>query len=891
MKFKNGLILIVFALFFFAKTEKIMATHIVGGELSYRFLSNDSNGNFIYEITLKIYRDCFNGIPNFDNPTFLYVFDGQNNYLGYVPLIQKKITGDTLPLISPDSCRLPPTDICVEEKIMTDTIPLPYKKDGYLFAYQRCCRNNSILNIINPDIIGTTYTQHLMMDSTIAPINSSPYFKNFPPIFICNEVNLKFDHSAIDPDGDSLVYELCTPYNGADTLIPWPTPNIIVYTPPFDTVKFKSPYNVNNQLGGSEAMKIDPVTGLLTAKPSQIGQYVVGICVKEFRNGVLLDIHRRDFQFNVTDCREKPQAVIPEVIVQCRGDLSVAFKNLSIGAVSYLWDFGDPSSTLLNTSTAKNPTHQFTALGTYTVTLISNPTLDCSDTAIAKVNVYNKITGADFDMSDHCLNTITMLHDKSVLSEGFPNKWKWTINLNPNDTLIKKDTSYYFTTLGTNYVKLKVTNENGCMDSITKPLEIFPIPFVKASGDTIMCNDDSAQLFANGADNYLWTPSNTLTCSNCPNPLAKPPVDTKYFVNTTNAFNCTTKDSIVVKVKPVKNPKANFTLKDLCLGSLTLLKDQSIISVGTPTYWKWTIDNNPKDTLINQDTRYLFKKLGPHAVKLKVTNVYGCADSISKSLEINPNPFFNLFGDTLICPGTGAKLNAVGANNYSWTPTNTLSCSNCSNTISTPISNTTYVVNSTNQYNCSMKDSITVKIRPTLIPIPDLLVSTGRCVPATIDMKGFYSNIDSVCGNTKNWKWEFGDGQTSTHRDTSHTYTQAGTYLISLQFNNSEKVYKTITLLPVDSCGKRIFVPNVFTPNGDGTNEKVYLRGINIKKADFRIYNRWGEEMFQTNDISIGWDGTYKGQKLTPQVVVYTANVTYWDETTEKKEGNISLVE
>lgn len=875
-----------------------MATHIVGGELSYRHLSSDSNGNFVYEITFKIYRDCFNGIPNFDNPTFLYVFDGQNNYIGYVTLIQKKITGDTLPLISPDSCRLPPTDICVEEKIMTDTISLPYKKDGYLFAYQRCCRNNSILNIIAPDTTGATYTQHLMMDPTIAPINSSPYFKKFPPIFICNEVNLKFDHSAIDPDGDSLVYELCTPYEGASQINPWPVPIIIpnynnyeIYTPPFDTVIFKSPYNVNNQLGGSEAMKINPVTGLLTAKPSQIGQYVVGICVKEFRNGVLIDVHRRDFQFNVTDCREKPQAVIPEVIIQCRGDLSVAFKNLSIGAISYLWNFGDPASTPLDTSTAKKPTHQFTALGTYTVTLISNPTLDCSDTAIAKVNVYNKITGADFDVQDHCLNTITMLNDKSVLSEGTPTKWKWTINLNPNDTLIKKDTSYYFQNPGTNYVELKVTNENGCVDSITKPLEIFPIPFVKASGDTIMCNDDSAQLFVNGADNYTWTPSNTLTCSTCSNPLAKPPVDTKYIVSSTNAFNCTTKDSIVVKVKPVKNPIAEFTLKNLCLNALTLLKDQSIISVGTPTYWKWTIDNNPNDTLIKQDTSYLFKNLGPHAVKLKVTNVYGCADSISKSLEINPNPFFNLFGDTLICPGTIANLFAVGANNYSWTPTNTLSCSNCSNTIATPISNTTYVVNSTNQYNCSMKDSITVKIRPTLIPIPDLLVSSGRCVPATIDMKGFYSNLDTVCGNTKNWKWEFGDGQTSTHRDTSHTYTQAGTYLISLQFNNSEKVYKTITLLPVDSCAKRIFVPNVFTPNGDGTNEKVYLRGINIRKADFRIYNRWGEEMFQTNDISIGWDGTYKGQKLTPQVVVYVANVTYWDESTEKKEGNISLVE
>jgi gliding motility-associated-like protein len=164
-------------------------------------------------------------------------------------------------------------------------------------------------------------------------------------------------------------------------------------------------------------------------------------------------------------------------------------------------------------------------------------------------------------------------------------------------------------------------------------------------------------------------------------------------------------------------------------------------------------------------------------------------------------------------------------------------------------------------------------------------------VPVEIDMKGIYQNLDSTCINTKNWLWDFGDGQFSTHQDTSHVYTQAGTYTISLQFNDSEKAYQTITLLPIDSCSKRLFVPNTFTPNGDGSNEKVYLRGVNIRKADFRIYNRWGEEMFRTNDISIGWDGTYKGQKLSPQVVVYVANVTYWDESTETKEGNISLVE
>ena len=889
MRLKSNIIVVVFTLFFFAISEKSLATHIVGGELSYRYIDTNT-----YEITLKVYRDCYNGIPPFDNPTFIYVFDGYNNYIGYTMLFQKTVNGDTLPLISPDSCRLPPNDICVEEKILKDTLYLPYLKEGYLFAYQRCCRNNSILNIENPDLSGATYAQHLSMDSSIAINNSSPYFKNFPPIFICNEVNLKFDHSAIDPDGDSLVYELCTPFTGADSLNPWPWPlqgynSYKIYTAPFDTVVFKSPYNINNQLGGSEAMKIDPITGLLTAKPNQIGQYVVGISVKEYRNGILIDVHKRDFQFNVTDCREKPQAVIPSVIVQCRGDLSVAFQNKSRGAVSYLWDFGDPTSTPFNTSTEKNPTHTFTALGTYNVTLISNPTLDCSDTAIAKVNVYNKITGANFDLVDACANIELRLHDKSILSEGNPTRWKWTID--NQDTLSAKDTSYAIKTVGIHEIKLKVSNENGCVDSIIKPLEIFPVPIIEAFSDTAKCQDDSTQLWVSGADNYTWTPSNTLTCNTCTDPIAKPFVDTQYMVSTTNQFNCIGKDSIIVQVKPIKNPVADFDLHNDCITSISQLKDNSIISVGYPTTWKWTIDNNPNDTLNQKDTNYVFKNIGTHVVKLKVINVYGCADSISKSLEIYPIPVIKADGDTLICSGTKATLHVQGANNYTWSPANTLTCTSCATTIASPSKTTVYTVTSTNQYDCSTKDTIKVKIRPVLKPIAIPNISKGRCVPVEIDMKGIYQNLDSICINSKNWLWDFGDGQFSTHQDTSHVYTQAGTYTISLQFNDSEKVSQTITLLPIDSCAKRLFVPNTFTPNGDGSNEKVYLRGVNIRKADFRIYNRWGEEMFRTNDISIGWDGTYKGQKLSPQVVVYIANVTYWDESTETKEGNISLVE
>jgi gliding motility-associated-like protein len=97
-------------------------------------------------------------------------------------------------------------------------------------------------------------------------------------------------------------------------------------------------------------------------------------------------------------------------------------------------------------------------------------------------------------------------------------------------------------------------------------------------------------------------------------------------------------------------------------------------------------------------------------------------------------------------------------------------------------------------------------------------------------------------------------------------------------------------VLPKDSCLKNVFVPNTFTPNGDGNNDKVYLRAINTKDVLFRIFNRWGEEVFRTESIYEGWDGSYKGVKQTPQVFVYFAEVTFWDDTKKIIEGNITLV-
>ena len=154
----------------------------------------------------------------------------------------------------------------------------------------------------------------------------------------CADEPIFFDQSATDLDGDSIVYRLCTPLSGANQQVPQPQPP---NNPPYDPIQWVDPpYGVPNMLNGTpggDPLRIDPVTGLLTGLPNTVGQFVVGICVEEYRNGELISTTRRDFQYNVGQCNRTTAAFFaPEIY--CDG-LTVDFENQSIDAAEYLWYF------------------------------------------------------------------------------------------------------------------------------------------------------------------------------------------------------------------------------------------------------------------------------------------------------------------------------------------------------------------------------------------------------------------------------------------------------------------------------------------------------------------------------------------------------------------------
>jgi gliding motility-associated-like protein len=473
IKFDLMRIRLLFALIFNIVAVNVKATHIVGGEMNYRYLGSNN-----YEIRLTVYRDCWVGVPPFDDPASMGVFDSNNNLLYDVKLDFVEL--DTLPPSISDPCTIPPTAFCYEVTTYIDTINLPPLAGGYTLSYQRCCRNQNILNIVSPLCMGATYWAHIPGPEVVA-VNSNPVFNSWPPPFICADKPWIFDHSATDYDGDSLVYELFTPYTGLDYYCPIianispnggsacgtppsSCPNVPV-NPPFSTIAWAAPYSTNDMLGGTP-MAINPQTGLITAVPQLQGYFVIGVKVKEYRNGILISETLRDFQLIVLPCPSMvvAAATVPSLI--CGGS-TVSFTNNSSGAGDYLWDFGDPSTTV-DTSDLSSPSYTYPDTGLYQVNLIAFApnTPACNDTTTTAVHIQEDFD-AEFDFtSDDCMPSFVHFAGISPTHPNANVSWSW--DLGDGSTSSAQSFTHEYQSSGSFQVLLVASVPGGlnCDDSI-----------------------------------------------------------------------------------------------------------------------------------------------------------------------------------------------------------------------------------------------------------------------------------------------------------------------------------------------------------------------------------------------------------------------------------------
>ncbi len=456
-------------------------------------------GNGRYHIIMKIYRDCrpqqnvaqFDGSSATDPGAYIAIYQGKIQ----VDNLAIKLSGKRFVQAPDYPCLIPPDNLCVEEGTYEFDIQLANwpSSTAYTIVYQRCCRNNTISNLINPGSIGATYSIEITPESQLL-CNSSPVFNEFPPTVVCVANKLEFDHSARDVDGDSLVYSFCHPLKGGglaggpddrfgnpsacDGVRPRPP-----CPPTFNKVAFRSDFDATTPLAGNPIVSIDPATGLITGTPEIIGQFVVGVCVEEYRDGMLIGQISRDFQFNVADCdptvfaRVKSDAQIDgqEFIINSCGNNTILFKNESILEQyidTYRWEFDINGSTKVISERDAEVT--FPGIGTYRGVMMVNPGLDCGDTADVFVNLYPSIT-ADFTFDfDTCLAGPTVFKDLSITGADRIDEWNWSFG--DGGSASTANPSYVYTRPGEHTIVLSVTDNNECTDTKELPISYFPVP-------------------------------------------------------------------------------------------------------------------------------------------------------------------------------------------------------------------------------------------------------------------------------------------------------------------------------------------------------------------------------------------------------------------------------
>ena len=638
-------------LLFFTLAEDTLALHIIGGEMTYVCLGDDPNnpGSKLYAVTMKVYRDCQGGGAGFDSAPggntqgTVTVYRGVSTipFIGTI-FLNAPIVTDIDPTADSNPCLIIPGNVCVQEGVYSFDVSLPIDSvESYHLVYQRCCRNTTITNIQNPGDAGSTYTVEITSKSQLE-CNSSPIFNNFPPIVICVNEPMVIDHSAFDADGDQLVYEFCSPLLGGSNTNVAPNPD---GAPPHNEVQFVLPnYSALNPLGVNTNVNINVGTGFITGTPLVEGQFVVGVCVKEFRDGELLSVVQRDFQFNVTYCEPTVVADLGEVdagevfkFFSCV-DSVIAFTNESTDEQyinEYIWEFEIPGDNPLSFSD-RDVTVTFPGAGFYTGTMILNPGTDCSDTADIEVTIAPPINADFIAEYDTCVAGPV---DFTDITEATVYEWQWDF-MDGNQSAEQNPTHQYEDP-GLRNVKLVVTDEIGCKDSVTRFVNWYPSPplIIVEPSSFVGCPPAEISFINLSApidESYevIWDFGDGGTADAIsPTHVFNTPGLFDINIEITSPIGCFTSDVFRDWISIDSLPVADFDYSPDKVSSFeptVEFTNNSVRAVG----WDWTFDKF--GTTILKDPIFTFPDTGYMEVELIVTHLYGCQDTLVKIIDVEP---------------------------------------------------------------------------------------------------------------------------------------------------------------------------------------------------------------------------------------------------------------
>ena len=488
------IILALGAIFLLALTPYMSrASHAAGGEISYEWVSDST-----YRVYFKFYRDC--GGANAPNTVALCYHNSCTSYSNTVTMTRITKLPDSTTNGSPVSTGC----AGVGTKCSSSTSPIPGYAEWWYTATvtlpSRCNYWNfsAFVNARNPsvNIFGGSMYVEATLNNLVAQGNSSPYFSVKPVPSVCINQSYTYNNGGVDPDSDSLVFEMASPITGSGSC-PYTT----------STIAFRSgspSYNTtNNPIQTNNSFVLDTITGQMTFKPSLTGAATLTTRIKEYRNGVLIGTVMRDIQIQVISCTVTAP-VVSTVSNSISGGTYVNGRVEACAgvAMTFCYDMVSTNSSAILIATDN---HNAAAPGS-SVTYVGQQT--------------DSIRGC----------------------------FSWT----PGTV----DTGLRVFTVT---VKDSTCNSPGVLVSQTFVLPIYIWPITDILKDTILCYGDTVQLTAVGGSNFTWSvlsggsSISSLSCTTCKKPYAFPTQSTQYVVsNSTTQFCSKNKDTVTVDVLDIR---------------------------------------------------------------------------------------------------------------------------------------------------------------------------------------------------------------------------------------------------------------------------------------------------------------------------------------------------
>ena len=581
--------------------------------------------------------------------------------------------------------------------------------------------------------------------------------------------------------------------------------------------------------------------------------------------------------------------IIPEDTTLCVG-IPVSFYGNDT-TYNYQWNFGNNQ-----TASGDTVTVTYSTDSSFVVQQIVTDSHGCLDTAYQNIDVQGVdvvLNVIDSNISCYVTTPLTDAYIQNQTDTAYGTQWLW--NFGDGVFSTNYNPGHYYNYPDTFYVSLQATTAYGCVDkdsvwlNVFGPYAVLDFPhdtLCKGEQFTIALNDTMNVVDINGTfgdgNAFTYVPFDYAYSS-----TGMMNIDINLFSETSHQCGLTLHDSVyVVQVN------AYFSAYDINSDTAhcsPLTVNFTDTSQGADT-WDWDFGDGqtysgempPAHTYQNpnvQDQTY--------TIQLAIADQNGCVDTAEHQVVVYGTPEISVSPDQFICKGDSVHLQATanvsgGSPYFIWSPSDGLSNSYVYNPFAFPDTSTLYDVTVYSQHACSNQDSvmITVQNAPTVTYSLDTTIVIGDIADLFI-----YANQPNV---TYTWTPSYGLNCTNC-TDVYAQPLETTTYQITYE-DSAGCFLQNVNITVFVDEKYSLDVPTAFTPNGDGKNDVVYVKGWGIKNLlEFSIYNRWGEKVFTTNDIKVGWDGTFKGKPQNIDSYVYYAKGELYSGREVEKKGTINL--